>query len=390
MKEVVVGIIGAGRAAELHLEALKYVGTVNVRVKKIGARRKAQLLEKVNRYEIEEWTISYNDLLNDPEIDVIDICTPPYVHIEMIEQAIEAGKHVICEKPLGGYFGEIGEENIGDTVKKSKMFEKLNTSLDALGHLLLQTDRKFMYAENFVYAPAIQRVYEFIEKRRSKVLFIKGEESLKGSSSSVAGEWGKTGGGSLIRTGIHPLTAALAIKSRQAKTENRKITVRSVICDTDRITTHLSENEHRHIAAHPLDVEDFSSMIITFSDRSKCLITATDTLLGGSKNIVEIYCNDAAFVCNLTMNNVMKTFFPDEIGLENVNISEMLPIKTGWNYAFVADEILRGYISEMRDFMESIAYDRTPISDFSLASETMRVIYAGYLSSERREEVVFN
>lgn len=49
--------------------------------------------------------MDFDDLLNDPDIDVIDICTPPYVHEEMIEKALAAGKHVICEKPISGYFG---------------------------------------------------------------------------------------------------------------------------------------------------------------------------------------------------------------------------------------------------------------------------------------------
>ena len=53
-----------------------------------------------------------------------------------------------------------------------------------------------MYAENFVYAPGIQKS-EIIRNKKSQILFMKGEESLRGSSSPVAGSWDKTGGGSL-------------------------------------------------------------------------------------------------------------------------------------------------------------------------------------------------
>lgn len=76
---------------------------------------------------------------------------------------------------------------------------------------------------------------------------------------------------------------------------------------------------------------------------------ATDTLLGGSKNYVELYCNDAAINCNLTMSNLMSTYFLDEDNLDDVYISEMLPSKTGWNNPFLEDEIIRGYTDEMRD-----------------------------------------
>lgn len=68
-----------------------------------------------------------------------------------------------------------------------------------------------MYAENFVYAPAVLKAAEIITAKKSRILYAKGEESLKGSSSPVAGEWDKTGGGTFIRTGSHPLSAILNI-----------------------------------------------------------------------------------------------------------------------------------------------------------------------------------
>ena len=70
----------------------------------------------------------------------------------------------------------------------------------------------------------------------------------------------------------------------------------------------LTEYEHRHIKADPQDVEDFGTATITFSDNTKAIIIATDTLLGGSRNYVEAYCNDAVLKGNLTMNDMMSTY----------------------------------------------------------------------------------
>ena len=139
-----------------------------------------------------------------------------------------------------------------------------------------------------------------------------------------------------------------------------------------RVTVGLSEYDHRHIAARPNDVEDCGTVILTFSDESRALIIATDTLLGGSKNYIELYCNDAAITCNLTMSDLMSTYFLDEERLDDVYISEMLPAKTGWNNPFLADEIIRGYTDEMQDFMEAIYYDREPKSGFKLAYDTIK------------------
>lgn len=96
-----------------------------------------------------------------------------------------------------------------------------------------------------------------------------------------------------------------------------------------RITPTLTEYEHRHIAARPNDVEDNGTVIVNFSDGSKAVVIATDVCLGGSKNYVELYCNDANINCNLTMNDLMTTYFIDEDGLDNVYLSEMLPPKQG-------------------------------------------------------------
>ena len=381
--EICIGMAGAGRATELHINALKRFTGIPLRFKMIVARRKEQLEVAKAIYGFEETSYDFEDLLTDPDIDVIDICTPPYVHEEMIERAMLAGKHVICEKPLTGYFGMSGDEYpIGINVSKKVMYLQLLESIRRLRQIIRKSGKKFMYAENFVYAPAVLKAAEIITAKKSRILYAKGEESLKGSSSPVAGEWDKTGGGTFIRTGSHPLSAILWLKQQEAKAHGIDIKVKSVIADMGRITPNLSDYEHRHIAANPVDVEDCGTVILNFTDDSRAVIIATDTLLGGSKNYVELYCNDAAINCTLTMSDLMSTYFLDEDNLDNVYISEMLPSKIGWNKPFLEDEIIRGYTDEMRDFMEAIFYDSDPKAGFDLAYDTIRIIYAAYMSAE--------
>lgn len=382
-KEICLGMAGAGRATELHMEALKRFSGIPICYKHIIARRYEQVRAAQNRFGFINSSLNFDDLLNDPEIDVIDICTPPYAHAEMVEKAIKAGKHVICEKPLTGYFGKEGdEEPIGLKVSKVKMYEDLLKSLENMEELVNGAKTKFFYAENFVYAPAITKAAEIITEKKSRILYAKGEESLKGSSSHVAGEWNKTGGGTFIRTGSHPLAAILWLKKIEGNVRGENIYVKSVFADMSQITPNLTPYEHRHIAANPHDVEDCGTVILTFSDGTKAVIMATDTLLGGSKNYVELYCNDAAINCKLTMSDMMSTYFLDEDRLENVEISEMLPSKTGWNNPFLEDVIIRGYVDEMRDFMESIYFNREPKSGYWLAHDTIKIIYAAYKSAE--------
>ena len=82
------------------------------------------------------------------------------------------------------------------------------------------------------------------------------------------------------------------------------------------------------------------------------------------------------------MNNLMDTYFLDEDRLDDVYISEMLPTKTGWNSPFLEDEIIRGYVDEMRDFMDAIYFNREPLSGIDIACDTTKLIYAAYMSAE--------
>lgn len=388
MKDVVtVGVVGAGRALELHAFGYKR-SNIPCRLKTVMARRSEQIQRAVDLYGFEKGTKDFEDLLNDPEIDVIDICTPPYVHKEEIIRAMLAGKHVICEKPLAGYFGRPGDpEPIGEKVSKKFMYECLLEDLDELKSVISKSGRTFMYAENFVYAPAVLKAGEIIRAKKSRILYMKGEESLKGSSSAVAGEWNRTGGGIFMRNGVHPLGAVLYLKEQEAIAQGHNVTVKSVVGDMGYATRGLSEYEHRHIAANPHDVEDSGTAVVTFTDGSKATIIATDNLLGGSKNYVEIYANDTAINCRLTMNDAMETYMVDNDGMNGVYLSEMLPIVTGWNKPFVADEMLRGYCNEIVDFMGSIIYEREPESGFDLAAQVMKVTYAAYYSDEEGRKI---
>ena len=383
---VTIGTVGAGYAARLHGNGYARVSGINVRLKTICDVNLELAKSIQQQFGYEEAVADFDTMLADPEIDVIDIVTPPFLHCSMAIKALQAGKHVICEKPLTGYFGKPGEENVGFT-KKSVMYQQVLAEMDALKAVVEATDKKFMYAENFVYATPVQKAAELIRAKKSKVLFMKGEESLKGSSSPVAGKWCKTGGGILVRTGTHPLTGMLWLKQQEAAARGETITVKSVSADVGVTTACLTEHEHRHICARPEDVEDYAAVTVTFSDGTKCLTIASDTVLGGSKNYIEVFSNDSALVCNITPTDILNTYFLDEDGLEDVYLAEMLPSKLGWNKSFVSDEVIRGYMGELQDFMEAVAYDREPASGFDIAFDTTKIMYAAYLSAEEGRRV---
>jgi predicted dehydrogenase len=68
-----------------------------------------------DEYNVPLWTARFEDLLDLPEVDVIDICTPSYLHYDQIMQSLRAGKRVVCEKPLVGSLKEVDEISAEET-----------------------------------------------------------------------------------------------------------------------------------------------------------------------------------------------------------------------------------------------------------------------------------
>ncbi|MCK5806694.1 MAG: gfo/Idh/MocA family oxidoreductase, partial [Lentisphaeria bacterium] len=69
------------------------------------------------------------------------------------------------------------------------------------------------------------------------------------------------------------------------------------------------------------------------------------------------------------------------------DLAEMLPTKIGWNWAFVSDDIVRGYVDELQQFCEAIVSGNETHSDFDLAHLTTKVIYAAYQSAEEGRRI---
>jgi len=107
MKLIKTAIIGTGFMGRVHLEAvrrLEYVEAAAI------AGRNADAARRLGAgFSTPKIAADYREILRDPAIDVVHICTPNAQHFSMAKEALQAGKHVICEKPLATSVEE-GEE----------------------------------------------------------------------------------------------------------------------------------------------------------------------------------------------------------------------------------------------------------------------------------------
>jgi predicted dehydrogenase len=98
MKRLKAVIFGTGFMGRVHTEGVRRLG--NVEVVGIAARTQEQARRFADELSIEGAMGDYRDFLADPAIDAVHICTPNALHFPMAMAALEAGKHVLCEKPL--------------------------------------------------------------------------------------------------------------------------------------------------------------------------------------------------------------------------------------------------------------------------------------------------
>jgi len=105
--------------------------------------------------------------------------------------------------------------------------------------------------------------------------------------------------------------------------------------------------------------------------------------MGGVHNWLEVVCNNHRTRCNLNPIDSLETYNPREDILQDVYLIEKLGTKQGWSHPAPDEAWQHGYPQEFQDFMESIYYNREPLSGIELARDTIAAIYAGYLSAER-------
>jgi predicted dehydrogenase len=387
MKTIGIGLIGCGFIAELHMHAYRRVFGVAPEVRAVASRSDSVAVF-ARRFGIPVARQDWRALLDDPKIDVIDICTPPALHAEMVIASLRAGKHVICEKPFTGYFGQPGDaEPIGREVPKAVMQERVMAEMEATVAAVRASDRLFCYAENWVYAPAVQKIAEILRATRDKVLFMKAEESHSGSHAPHAAQWAMTGGGALIRQGCHPLSAVLYLKQVEAKARGERITVADVTCDVGVLTRGLRAEERTYIQADPVDVEDWGMLSLSFSDGTKATVFAGDMIMGGVRNLIETYTTGGALFANITPNTHLVTYLTDEAKLDGVYMTEKVDRKTGWQFVCLEEESTRGYLGEIQDFMECVAFGRAPLAGLDLAYDAIRVHYAAYRAAEEGRRI---
>lgn len=185
MKELKSAVIGCGLIVKNHLKALKNIEYAACEAVCDIVPRKAQ--ETGEAYGIPGVYTDYHELLKRPDIDVIHICTPHYLHARMAVDALEAGKHVLCEKPMAL------------TVEDARrMIAARDRSKKQLGICFQNRyNEASVYMKDLIDSKKLGQVVG----ARGQVTWNRNPEYY--TTSSWRGRWAMEGGGVLINQAIH-------------------------------------------------------------------------------------------------------------------------------------------------------------------------------------------
>jgi len=378
-----VGLVGSGNAAVFHYAAYQRVTGIPVTVAGVTSLDKAQCAEFARRRGIQAFD-SLSEML--AHVDVIDNCTPGYAHEPVSIAAFEAGKHVVVEKPFTGNYGPPGDETFaGNRFPKERMLEQAVESARRVIAAGLKSGKKLCYAENWIYAPAVQKEAEILSKSRGQILWALGGQSHSGSPSPAYGIWKLSGGGSVVGKSCHPLTAILYLKQIEGSTlYGKAIRPKTVSARTHEITRNPQFIDKKYIRTDYKDIEDYCQIHVVFEDGMVADVFASEIVMGGVHNWLEIFANNHRTRCNMSPNNAIELYNPSEEQLADVYLMERLGTKQGWSNPAPDESFMFGYPQEIQDFMEAVATGREPKSGMLAASDSVGVLYASYLSTERK------
>ena len=146
--EIGVGVVGTGFMCKAHVNAwrtlpyMAYPPPARPRLTGIASRRSADAEAAAGRYGFERAYTDWREMVADPAIQLVDNCGPNNIHAEVNIAALDAGKHVLCEKPLGR-----------NAAESRRMLEAAR-----------RAGGKHMAAFNYRFVPAVRKARLMIEQ----------------------------------------------------------------------------------------------------------------------------------------------------------------------------------------------------------------------------------
>ena len=351
MSKLKIGIIGTGSISHVHIKP--YLENPDVELYALCDINEKRLNSVAEQYGVSRKFTDYNEMLKLPELDAVSVCTWNSMHAPCTIAALNAGKHVLCEKPMA--------MNSSEAIAMKEAADR-NGKLLMIGFV-----RRFgndcVILKDFINAGDFGEIYY------AKACYLR----RKGSPGGWFGDKSRAGGGPLIDLGVHVIDFVRYLMgnpkpiSVYGATFNKLHDRRNIKGNSGWISSEISSTDI-------FDVEDLASAMIRFDNGAVLVVDASFSLnIKEDKGDIELFGTKSGAILNpdLEIYTEMNDY------LTNVK----LDMKTALEFEGLFDNEVNHFV----DCLKNGIVCRSPAED---GVELMKILDAVYESARIGHEVI--
>lgn len=310
------------------------------RVHAVYSRREERATEFSEEWGIPFATTDLSDAINHPETDTVVIGLPNNLHLKAVELSAEAGKAILCTKPLGR------------TAEEAKKMLDIVESAGVFGG----------YLEDLVYPPKTLKALESVQNGAlGKILWVRSRETHPGPHSDWFWDLEQAGGGAIVDMGCH----CIEIIRNFVGKNNKPL---EVMCWADTLV-------------HPIDAEDHGIALIRFESGAMGQFEVGWAFRGGMDLRDEVSGSEGTIWLNHWLRTGFEMF--TAVGQRGY-VAEKAESDTGWLFP-VGDEVAElGYRDMFLDMFNAMDEAREPLETFYDGYVVNAIIDACYKSAKTK------
>lgn len=310
------------------------------RVHTVYSRSEEKARAFAEKWDVPRWTTSMKDAINDPETDVVVIGLPNHLHEEAVAMCAEAGKAVLCTKPLARTADEA--KRMLDTVEQAGIFAG--------------------YLEDLVYTPKTLKAVRSVRNGAiGDVLWVRSREAHPGPHAAWFWDSDYAGGGALVDLGCH----CIEIVRNFVGKNNRPL---EVMCWADTLV-------------HPVKAEDHGIVLIRFESGAIGQVEVSWAFHGGMDLRDEVSGTQGTIWLNHWLRTGFEMFSEGGAG---GYVAEKAEVETGWLFPVGDEPGALGYIDMFADMFDAMDSGREPMETFYDAYIVNAILDACYRSAQSK------
>ncbi len=334
-----ITMLGTGLIGRFYTITLQMIP--NCEVSMICSRTEESAQAFAEEFGIPRWSASIEDAIQDPETDTVVIGLPNNLHKHAVQLAAEAGKAVLCTKPLATSGAEA--KAMLDIVEETGVFHG--------------------YLEDLVYTPKTLKALQSVKNGAlGKILWARSRETHSGPHSDWFWDVERSGGGAIVDLGCHCIEIARDFIGKDVRPLE-------VTCWAD-------------TQVHPIEAEDHAVGLVRYANGAIGQFEVSWTFRGGMDLRDEIAGTEGTIWLNHWLRTGFEMF--TSVG-QGGYVAEKAEGDTGWLFP-VGDEVVSlGYLDMFKDMFQAMDAGTAPMETFYDGYIVNAIIDASYKAAKSKK-----